>query len=71
MEAKKKNFEKELRVKIQQKLKGRETEESFLTKAFKFMDISGSGKVNFSQFSGAIARMGFALGNEVPDAGGR
>eukprot|EP01022_Parablepharisma_sp_SALTPOND_P017048 TRINITY_DN2640_c0_g1_i1.p2 TRINITY_DN2640_c0_g1~~TRINITY_DN2640_c0_g1_i1.p2 ORF type:complete len:722 (+),score=93.15 TRINITY_DN2640_c0_g1_i1:6000-8165(+) len=66
MEAKKKKFEKELKSKIQQKLKGKETEESFLTKAFKFMDITGSGKVNFDQFSGAIGRMGFALEKPVP-----
>jgi len=65
MEAKRKKFEKELKSKIQQKLKGKETEEVFLTKAFKFMDISGSGKVNFDQFSGAIGRMGFALEKPV------
>ena len=65
MEARKKNFERELKVKIQQKLKGRETEESFLSKSFKFMDISGSGKVNFQQFVGAIGRMGFAMDQSV------
>ncbi len=65
MEAKRKKFEKELKSKIQQKLKGKETEEAFLTKAFKFMDITGSGKVNFDQFFGAIGRMGFALEKPV------
>jgi len=65
MEAMKKSFEKELKVKIQQKLKGKETEESFLLKAFKFMDIAGSGKVNFEQFVGAVGRMGFAMDKAV------
>ena len=65
MESKRKAFEKDLKAKIQQKLKGRETEESFLAKSFKFMDIAGCGKVNFDKFSGAIARMGFALDKPV------
>lgn len=65
MQAKVKVFEKNLRSKLQQKLKGKETEESFLIKCFKFMDISGTGKVNFDKFSGAIGRMGFAMDKEV------
>lgn len=65
MEATKKKFEKDLKAKIQQKLKGRETEETFLIKTFKFMDISGKGKVNFNQFFEAVGRMGFALEKSV------
>ncbi len=65
MEAKKKKFERGLKNKIQQKLKGKETEGSFLTKSFKFMDIYGTGKVNFEQFAGAIDRMGFMMERDV------
>lgn len=65
MEGSKKKFEKDLKAKIQQKLKGRETEETFLIKTFKFMDISGNGKVNFNQFFEAVGRMGFALEKSV------
>ena len=66
MEVKKRKFEKDLKAKIQQKLRGKETEEVFLIKAFKFVDISGSGKVNFDQFLGAVAKMGFAMDKPVP-----
>jgi len=65
MEAKKKKFEKDLKVKVHQKLKGKETEKNFLIKTFKFVDISGNGKVNFKQFFDAISRMGFALEKSV------
>ena len=65
MEVAKKKFENELKAKIAQKLKGRETEEGFLIKNFKFMDISGNGKLNFNQFFEAIGRMGFALEKSV------
>jgi hypothetical protein len=65
MEGKIKKFEKDLRERIRQKLKGKETEDAFLLKAFKFLDIAGCGKVNFQQFSGALARMGFVMEKPV------
>lgn len=63
--AKLKNFEKDLKARIQQKLKGKETEETFLVKCFKFVDIAGTGKVNADKFTSAIARMGFSMDKEV------
>jgi hypothetical protein len=65
MEDKKKKFVNDLKAKIQQKLKGRETEESFLMKTFKFMDVAGSGQINFDQFFEGIGRLGFALEKAV------
>lgn len=65
MEEKKKKFASDLKAKIQQKLKGRETEESFLLKTFKFMDIAGSGRINFEQFFEGVGRLGFALEKTV------
>jgi len=65
MEDKKKKFVSDLKTKIQQKLKSRDTEESFLIKTFKFMDIAGNGRINFDQFFEGVGRLGFALEKSV------
>ena len=40
------SFEKEFRTKLKQNLKGNLSEEAFLLKIFKFIDLSNSGFVN-------------------------
>ena len=42
---KKKNFEKELRYKLELKSNGRTTEETVLLKAFKYFDLDNTGNV--------------------------
>ena len=65
MRVSKRDFESKLLAKVDQKLKGKETEESFILKTFKYMDIGRTGRVNYSQFSEALARMGLPLDEAV------
>jgi len=65
MRVEEKNFKATLLGKVRQKLKGKETEEMFILKTFRYMDIGRTGRVNFNQFSEALARMGLPLEKNV------
>lgn len=68
MSAKIRGFENELKTKLQQKCPSNLSEESFLTKCFKFFDVTGRGEINFDQFVKAVHKIGIITeANDLQD----
>jgi Ca2+-binding EF-hand superfamily protein len=54
-------FETELKAKLHQKANFQISEESVLTRAFKYFDLDNSGAVNFEEFKKAIEKIGVTV----------